>query len=579
MLFDGHFDQIWVADFEYQCLDGGFPKVHCMVARELTSGKIIRLFEDELLVIKQAPFGTGSRSLFIAFYAPAEFSCFLELGWEFPSNTVDLYAEYRLLRCGMEGEKAFSLVAALRHFNLDRFIPEEKHQWRELAIRGGPYSKEERKGLLDYCQEDVDATCSLAETMLNGISLPHALIRGRYMQSIALMERNGVPMDYKLLNEVISNWTSLKRGLIEKIDTQRIYRQGSFSEQRFEQYLRKVGIPWPRLDSGRLELTDEVFRQKSKTHPKAIAPYHELRTSLSRLKLAGLSIGPDGRNRAMLSPFRSDTGRNQPSTSKFIFGPSCWIRGFIKPGPGRFIAYIDYSQQELGIAAALSEDERMKEAYRSGDPYLRFAQMAGAVPENATKQSHPEERSAYKVCMLAVQYGMGAESLAIQLGKTRHDANKLLRAHKDTFPTYWGWNDRILNQGFGNGSLETIFRWRRAVQADAKPASVGNFPVQGNGAEMLRLAIIKMHERDIQVAAPIHDAVLIEGSIEQADTTVQLAQSCMREASKMVLSGFELDSEAEVVAFPNRYMDKERGRGFWNTVMELTDRKDCQYEL
>ena len=110
------------------------------------------------------------------------------------------------------GEKAFSLLAALRHFKLDRFIPEEKHQWRELAIRGGPYSKEERKGLLDYCQEDVDATCSLAETMLNGISLPHALIRGRYMQSIALMERNGVPMDSKLLNEVISNWTSLKQG-------------------------------------------------------------------------------------------------------------------------------------------------------------------------------------------------------------------------------------------------------------------------------------------------------------------------------------------------------------------------------
>ena len=99
------FDQVWVADFEYQCLDGGFPKVHCIVARELTSGKIIRLFKDELLVIKQPPFDTGSRSLFIAFYAPAEFSCFLELGWEFPSNTVDLYVEYRLLRCGMEEKR------------------------------------------------------------------------------------------------------------------------------------------------------------------------------------------------------------------------------------------------------------------------------------------------------------------------------------------------------------------------------------------------------------------------------------------------------------------------------------------
>ena len=103
MLFDCHFDQIWVTDFEYQCLDGGLPKVHCMVARELASGKTIRLFEDELLVIKQAPFGTGSRPLH-RILSPAEFSCFLELGWEFPSNTVDLYVEYRLLRCGM-GEK------------------------------------------------------------------------------------------------------------------------------------------------------------------------------------------------------------------------------------------------------------------------------------------------------------------------------------------------------------------------------------------------------------------------------------------------------------------------------------------
>ena len=123
--------------------------------------KIIRLFEDELLVFKQPPFDTGSRSLFIAFYAPAEFSCFLELGWEFPSNTVDLYAEYRLLRCGMGGEKAFSLVGALRHFNLDRFIPEEKHQWRELAIRGVLTRKRSEKALPDYCQEDVDATCKI----------------------------------------------------------------------------------------------------------------------------------------------------------------------------------------------------------------------------------------------------------------------------------------------------------------------------------------------------------------------------------------------------------------------------------
>jgi hypothetical protein len=57
----------------------------------------------------------------------------------------------------------------------------------------------------------------------------------------------------------------------------------------------------------------------------------------------------------------------------FIFGPSVWLRGLIKPPPGYGIAYIDWAQQEFGIAAALSGDPLMMDAYRSGDPYLAFA--------------------------------------------------------------------------------------------------------------------------------------------------------------------------------------------------------------
>ena len=219
----------------------------------------------------------------------------------------------------------------------------------------------------------------------------------------------------------------------------------------------------------------------------------------------------------------------------------------------------------------------MMEAYSSGDPYLRFAQMAGAVPADATKQSHPKERAAYKVCMLAVQYGMGGNALANQLGKTRYDANRLLRSHKDTFPDYWRWNERILSHGFGTGSLETVFGWRRLVLADAKPASVGNFPVQANGAEMLRLAIIQMHEKGVQVAAPIHDAVLIEGPLEKVDEIVVTVQASMREASKIILNGFELESDVKIVKSPDRYMDEERGLGFWNNVMSLIGREDCIY--
>ncbi len=98
------------------------------------------------------------------------------------------------------------------------------------------------------------------------------------------------------------------------------------------------------------------------------------------MRLADLAVGADGRNRCLLSPFQSRTGRNQPSNSRFIFGPSAWLRSLIKPDDGRAVAYIDWSQQEFGIAAAFSGDANMLVAYRSGDPYLAFAKQAGPFP-------------------------------------------------------------------------------------------------------------------------------------------------------------------------------------------------------
>jgi len=79
------------------------------------------------------------------------------------------------------------------------------------------------------------------------------------------------------------------------------------------------------------------------------------------------------------------------------------------------VAYVDWSQQEIGIAAALSGDAAMMAAYESGDFYLSFAKQAGAVPKDATKESHFRERSQFKVCALAVQYGTGPKSIANSL--------------------------------------------------------------------------------------------------------------------------------------------------------------------
>jgi len=386
------------------------------------------------------------------------------------------------------------------------------------------------------------------------------------------IEENGIPIDTLLLNELRNRWDEIKTGLIESVDKSHIYVDGSFRESRFATFLAEHGIAWPKLPSGRLCLDDDTFRQQARAHNGLISPYHELRTSLSQLKLNKLAVGSDGRNRCMLSPFGASTSRHTPSNTNFIFGPATWIRGLIKPQPGRGVVYLDWKQQELGIAAALSNDAAMMTAYTSGDPYLAFARMAGAVPESATKKSHPDERANYKVCMLAVQYGMGAKALAQQTATHGITAQKLLQAHRDTFRDFWQWSDRVQNVGFATGRLPSRFGWQRHVSNMDSPASVRNFPVQANGAEMLRLALMKMTDAGVRVCAPVHDAVLLEVDRNHAQDQIATAQGAMRWASEQVLQGFGLGTDIKLVLWPDRYMDQERGKAFWNVIMQRLGR-------
>lgn len=342
----------------------------------------------------------------------------------------------------------------------------------------------------------------------------------------------------------------------------------SFSTARFAEYLVRVGIPWPRLDSGALALDDDTFREMVKAYPE-LAPLRELRHALGELRLfSDLAVGPDGRNRCLLSAFRSVTGRNQPSNARFIFGPSCWLRSLIQPEPGRAVAYVDWSQQEFGIAAALSGDRAMMDAYSSGDPYLTFAKQAGAVPPDGTKKTHAAERELFKTCALGVQYGMQEESLARRMGKPPATARNLLRLHRQTYPVFWRWSEAAVNHAMLRGWLQTVFGWRVHVGPRANPRSLANFPMQANGAEMLRLACCLATERGIRVCAPVHDALLVEGADSEIDDVVAATQAAMTEASRVVLGGFELRSDAKIVRYPDRYVDP-RGERMWDTVMQI----------
>jgi hypothetical protein len=83
----------------------------------------------------------------------------------------------------------------------------------------------------------------------------------------------------------------------------------------------------------------------AKLYP-VIAPLRELRGALSKMRHEKLAVGADGRNRTLISPYSTITGRNAPSNSEFIFGPAVWLRGLIRPQPGYGLASVDFSMQE-----------------------------------------------------------------------------------------------------------------------------------------------------------------------------------------------------------------------------------------
>ena len=123
------------------------------------------------------------------------------------------------------------------------------------------------------------------------------------------------------------------------------------------------------------------------------------------------------------------------------------------------------------------------------------------MPSDATKATHKAERYQFKVCALAVQYGMGERSLAQSIGRSEAHARELLRLHRQTYPTFWRWSEAAVNHAMLRGWLQTVFGWRVHVGPEANPRSLANFPMQANGAQMLRLACGLATERGIKVCA------------------------------------------------------------------------------
>ena len=110
------------------------------------------------------------------------------------------------------------------------------------------------------------------------------------MAAAAAMEHNGTPIDVETWTRLREGWAGIQDELIRAIDVYGVYDGRTFKSERWAKLVAALGIPWPMLESGQLDLSDDTFRQMAKSHA-VVAPYRELRSALSDLRLNDLAVG------------------------------------------------------------------------------------------------------------------------------------------------------------------------------------------------------------------------------------------------------------------------------------------------
>ena len=529
------------------------PVPVCMYAREEHTGATISLWRDELLRLTRAPFDTGPDSVMVAFASNAELQCFLSLGWQFPANVLDPYVENIV---AINGNTAIwppadeknrkgrpGLLDALRLHGLPGSgrSKEEKERIRRMILDNEDYTLEQRREIQDYNKDDVDDTSDLLGVQAPSIDIARALFRGRYMAAVAREECVGLPVDGDYLGELVEKWESLQRHYIQRDDEFGLYDDTSLVEARLRDLIDAKGWDWPRTRTGRYELNSKTIGKQATRYPE-LKPLARLRDQIAELRINKLTntVGPDNFSRCPLLPFWTVTGRNQPSAKDmmFLLGLPTWLRGVLKPPRGMALVELDYSAEEIGLMAALSNDRTMMDDYLSGDPYMRFAMRAGLATPNATETTHREIRDLCKIVCLGMNYGMTPFGIAAKAKKSLEWAREIHARHRQAYPVFHQWLGDVIAQARFDEIIETPFGWRQVVTADTRTRSLMNFPAQAAGGDVLRLDAVVATECGINIAAPVHDAFWILAPLEELDATITRMTEIMVEGSRLVTGGY-----------------------------------------
>ena len=425
--------------------------------------------------------------------------------------------------------------------------------------------------ILDYAAEDADITLQLDQVLRPLVSEANALkaleeAEEPLVKTLIQMEREGIRIDVPALKEY---GRELDREIIKLLTDIHSYADPGFNPDSPKQLgsllFEKLSLPVAgvkKTSQGNYSTDEKTLSKLTAAHP-IVPKILEYRT-LAKLKSTyvdklPLLIDAEERVHTTYAQAFTETGRLSSSDPNLQNIPIRTPRGklirkaFVPRDDKHILLAADYSQIELRLMAALSQDEAMCAAFRNGEDIHRdtASRVYGIMPAFVSD----EQRSFCKMVNFGIIYGISAFGLSQRLKISRAEAAKLIETYFKLYPKVKDFMEKSIATAREKGYATTILGRRRTLRdinsrnATARQAAERdaiNTPIQGSAADLIKIAMVRIsralseNAMRSRMVLQIHDELVFDAPLEEVDRLKEIVQ---REMTSAIDFGVPLEVE------------------------------------
>lgn len=486
--------------------------------------------------------------------------------WILPEKTFDTYIAERLLWNAENPERPPKGVLSLSAL-AEKYTGQKLDKTLQTSDFGGELTEEQ----ITYALEDVKILPAIARKQVEklnrlsssakpneiGLKNPSARLEMAFLPVLVRVELAGIPVNTEYLEEELKASKETFTRLYTEIKTR--YRTDPLSPKQLLTLLKdRLNLPVKSTSSKELqkhkdsEIVSKILTlRKAKKKADLIEKYLQTK---------------NGRLYPEFNQLEAHSGRMSCRNPNVQQIPRDLKENFYKAPEGRAVIKADYPAIELRLAAVIAPDRTMIKAFKEGKDLHKYTAslISGKPLEEVTK----EERQRAKALNFGFIYGMSAETFreyaftnyGVEL--TQKEAEEFREKFFTAYSGIAEWHRKTADRlNFSEtGKLQVWTRLKRAIAVN-KLTSALNSPVQGSGADLLKMAALfftKNVEKegiDARIINLVHDEIVVECSLEDKERASQLLKEAMERACSRLITEFHTEVEVEEVD-----CEAERGR-------------------